>query len=135
MGRPATSIRWRPRACLHGQPPNPTAQAGEADRLRAEAAKLQQALDAKTAERDLVIGLYRKGRISAADLDRQLGQVDLEEAETRAAAADLLGRATAAEQATAHLRSTDALLARLNAQLDHALTWELKRSLLEMLVE
>jgi hypothetical protein len=82
-----------------------------------------------------LVSLYRKGRISADALDHQLTQVDQEEAAIRAATDDLLGRAAAVESATLRLHSAEALLDRLGNQLDQVLTYDLKRSLIETLVE
>lgn len=110
-------------------------ETGEAGRFRKEAVKVQQALSEKAKERDIVVGLYRKGRIDADTLDRQLDQVQKEEAVLKERATSLTLQAQAAEESGKQLRSAEDLLRELNRHLDEPLTWELKRQLVETLVE
>jgi len=53
------------------------------DRLNAETNRLERAIQHKTTERDQVIGWARRLKISEADMDGQLGQIQLEEAELK----------------------------------------------------
>jgi site-specific DNA recombinase len=110
-------------------------QAGEADRFRKQAADLQQGLQAQSKERDLVVGLFRKGRINGGTLDRQLDQIQQEEAGLKDAIAALTAKAREAEEAATQLRSAEDKLRALYLRLDEPLTWELKRQLIESLVE
>jgi site-specific DNA recombinase len=107
----------------------------EADQYRAEAARLEAGAARKDLERELIMDLYRRGTIRAAHLQSQLAKIDDEEQAMRVAATDLVARAHSAEQATEHLRSTEALLGQLRARLDEPVTHALKRELIERFVE
>jgi site-specific DNA recombinase len=110
-------------------------QSGQAEQLRDRLADLQQQLHAKQGEKDMVIALYRRGRIDAGELDRQLDQVQ-EEATTLANQAEYvqeqLQNGRAVEES---LHSAEALLRQLNERMDEPLTFERKRHYVEVLVE
>ncbi len=110
-------------------------KAVEGDHLAGEIKRLNQAIQAKGAERDQVITWCRRGRISEADMDRQLDQIQLEEAGLKKELERLSELARSAETASAQLKTAEQLLLDLNQKLDQPLTWELKRQLVEMLVE
>jgi site-specific DNA recombinase len=106
----------------------------DSKRTRERLGQLENALTRKTGERDRILGLFRKGRITETDLDRQMDQIDREEtglrANIEATAASLRGVADAGAQ----LQSTQALLEKLRARLDQGLSWGVKRQLIEALV-
>ena len=80
----------------------------DSDRLRQQkeldnfTARLQQ----KTIERERVLGLFRRGRIDDAELDKQLDEIDVESASLQAEI-DTLSRSLSACDRTAQLRSAE----------------------------
>lgn len=108
---------------------------GRVKAIRKEAASAARALSTKDRERDAVLALYRRGRIDDATVDRQLEEVERERTGLQEAIKDAEERLRAEEQASEHLRSAEDLLRGLNARLDAPLTFELKRELVEILVE
>ena len=108
---------------------------GDAGQLRQRAADIGQAMRDKSKERDIVVSLFRRGRIDETALDRQLDLIQQEEAALKEEAARLTRQAQGAEEAGAQLRSAEDLLRELSRRLDAPLTWELKRQLIETLVE
>ncbi|MBM3286755.1 MAG: recombinase family protein [Candidatus Eisenbacteria bacterium] len=108
---------------------------GESASMKIDADQMKQALRDKDNERDRVLGLYRRGRIDEPTLDRQLDEIAVER-EALIDEINRLDRATESAMTTeARLRSTADLLRELNHRLDQPLTWELKRQIVEVLVE
>jgi site-specific DNA recombinase len=106
-----------------------------ADEQRTELAKLQRALDAHQAERDSVVALFRKGRISEADLDRQLDQIAAESAVTEHKHAKQLATMRDSTSKAERLSGARTLLQQLRATVDEGeLTPALKRSIVQKLV-
>jgi site-specific DNA recombinase len=109
-------------------------QDGERQGRQMELADLTDREQQKAGERDRVLGLFRRGRIDDATLDQQLDQINTEafrlHAEIEAAS-----RALAAGDRTAQLRSAEELLASLRKRLDGPVPPELKRRIVEILVE
>jgi len=93
------------------------------------------ALAAKDGERDKVLGLYRRGRITEMVLDAQLDSIEAERATLAAevAAAEDTGRARA--ETEGRLQGAAGLLAELGRRLDAGLTFETRRKIVEALVE
>jgi site-specific DNA recombinase len=85
---------------------------------RAELATLDAQLANFQAERDSVLALFRKGRISERDLDHQLDAIEREESATRKARVATLARLDAGAATEQRLDSARALLQRLHARLD-----------------
>lgn len=110
-------------------------QEGETERLRAELAQGQRALGDLDGEKHKVIALYRKGRIDESDLDRQLDQVQQDEAAARAELADLQERLRGVQGKEEGLRGAQGLLERLARRLGEPLTWQTRRQIAEALVE
>lgn len=106
----------------------------ETDRLRREVAGIEWSLDDLGRQRDLVVGLLRRGRIDAAALDRQLDQIDAEEGELRTDLERTRALAAQAGETVTRLRTAEDVLRDLNHRLDQPMTWELKRQLVETLV-
>ena len=94
---------------------------------------LEIALEDKAAERARVLALFRKGRIDDAALDRQLDEIVAEEESLRTRLAAV--RSPEPEQEAAALASVPAMLEALREKLDAGVTWELKRQLVEVLVD
>src|SRR5271168_1038985 len=88
----------------------------------------------KAAERDRVLGLFRRGRIDDKTLDQQLDQINSEVFGLHAAI-EAAARALSAGDRAAQLRSAEELLATLRSRLDGPIPAELKRRIVEILVE
>jgi site-specific DNA recombinase len=106
----------------------------ERQRRQEELDDLKYRLQQKGAERDRVLGLFRRGRIDEATLDQQLDQIKAEsdglqnEIETAT-------RGLSAGDRVAQLQSAEELLATLRSRLDGPVPPELKRRIVEILVE
>jgi hypothetical protein len=81
-----------------------------------------------------MLGLFRRGRIDEATLDKQLDQVTTEAA-TLKAGIEEAERALSAEDRAAQLRSAESLLAALRTKLAGPISPEIKRRIVEILVE
>jgi transcriptional regulator with XRE-family HTH domain len=107
---------------------------GERQRRRKDLTDLNARLQQKSTEKERVLALFRRGRIDDATLDRQLDQIDAEAADLRNDI-DALGREFAACDRTAQLQSAEALLETLRRRLTRHIAPELKRRIVEVLVE
>jgi site-specific DNA recombinase len=107
----------------------------EADDIRLRVTALAREVGDLSAQRDLVIGLYRRGRIDAEALERQLDQIDADEVQLRTDLGKMEARAQAAGEKTTRLRTAEELLQELHKRLDEPLSWERKRHLVELLVD
>jgi hypothetical protein len=94
---------------------------------------LENALETKAEERARILGLFRKGRIDEATLDSQMDEIAAEEKSLKVRL-DAVREAEPEEDAAA-LASVPAMLEKLREKLDAGLTWELKRQLVEVLVD
>ena len=94
---------------------------------------LEIALETKAEERARVLGLFRKGRIDETALDSQLDEIVAEEESLRTRLA--MVRSPEPEQEAEALASVPAMLEALREKLDAGITWELKRQLVEVLVD
>jgi len=110
------------------------AQDGERQNRQKELDALRDRLQQKTGEKDRVLGLFRRGRIDEALLDQQLDQIDVEGAELRNDI-EAATRALSAVDCTGQLQSAEALLATLRTRLSGPIPPELKRRIVEILVE
>jgi len=106
----------------------------DAAELAMELARLERAAADMGRQHDLVVGLFRRGRIDAAALDRQLDQISLEERGLRSEIDSARTLAVQAGESATRLRTAEDLLGDLNRRLDEPATWELKRELVEALV-
>jgi site-specific DNA recombinase len=109
--------------------------AAHQENLRDEIARLQQQAQAKQGEKDTVITLYRRGRIDAAALDRQLDQIQREDAELRERINGLQADIREAQDAEGGLNAAGDMLTRLSTRLEEPMTFELKRDIVTALVE
>jgi len=110
-------------------------QGREAGSLQTRVTALQQNLAGKDQERNLVLGLFRKGRIDEAALDQQLDQIKGEEAGLKKQLEQLAQQIKGIESAEAGLTAAKSVPQELKTKLDQPLTWDLKRQLVEALVE
>jgi site-specific DNA recombinase len=110
-------------------------QADHEDGHRARLAGVQRELDNLQQQRDSVLALYRRGRISERDLDRQLDAIGQEETTHQLAHKRALAALEDATMAHDRLETARTLLQRLHARLDtEPMTPALKRELIEALV-
>jgi site-specific DNA recombinase len=110
-------------------------QMGEEKQLYDELARQQQASQTLDREKDTVITLFRRGRIDESALDRQLDQIQQDEANMQKDLEDIQERLRCLQEKVDGLRYANELLQRLSEQLAQPLTWEVKRELVEALVE
>ncbi len=110
------------------------AERSDSKRSRDRLARLEDNLAGKVTERDRILSLFRKGRITEKDLDKQLDQISQEETAIRANMEDLTATLRGVTDETAQLQSTQALLQKLRGRLDQGISWEVKRQLVEALV-
>jgi len=108
-------------------------EAERADDLHAAILAAQKDLAAKDAERDIILGLFRRGRIAEAALDKQLDAIAKEEDDAKAHIADLHTRARSADAVQVALSGAEATLRELATVevTDDAV----KRSIMERLVK
>ena len=103
-------------------------------RQEKELKSLMGRLEQKTSERERILGLFRRGRIDEATLDRQLDAINTEAAGLQSGI-EAAERALSAEDRAAQLRSAESLLSTLRTKLARAISPELKRRIVEILVE
>jgi len=109
-------------------------QDGERQRRQKELDELRDRLRQKTDERDRVLALFRRNRIDEATLDQQLDLIEVEAADLRTDI-ETATRTLSAGDRTAQLQSAEALLEMLRARLDGPVALELRRRIVEILVE
>src|SRR5580704_16624127 len=97
-------------------------------------ARLERMLAQKEAERSRVVGLYRRGRLTDADLDAQMDEIGKEQTGLEAQIDELRGKIAGADSITTTVGSAQALLTELRKRLDEPISWEQKRRLVEILV-
>lgn len=89
----------------------------EQERRQTELEQFRARLEEKTAERERMLGLFRRGRIDDATLDQHLNLIDVE-AGALQAEIEVAERAISVADQTAQLKSAEALLATLRKRLD-----------------
>jgi len=99
-----------------------------------ELKSLKERLEQKTAERERMLGLFRRGRIDETTLDRQLDAINTEAGGLQSGI-ETAERALSAEDRAAQLRSAESLLSTLRTKLAGPISPELKRRIVEILVE
>ena len=109
-------------------------EAKGSDQVRKQVTRLQGLLEQKTTERSRVVGLYRRGRLTGADLDAQMEEIGKEEEALEAQIAELRGKIAGGDSIGATIGSARAFLERLRKRLDEPVSWEQKRRLIEVLV-
>jgi site-specific DNA recombinase len=100
------------------------------DRLK----RLEGLLEQKATERNRMVALYRRGRLSEMALDEQMEEIAKEEAALAAQIDDLRNQIRSAETVKDAVGSAGAMLSRLRERLDRPVSWEQKRQLIETLV-
>ncbi|MBU1950895.1 MAG: recombinase family protein, partial [Candidatus Eisenbacteria bacterium] len=96
---------------------------------------IQEQLKEKDIERGRILNLYRRGTIDTALLDHQMADIETERQNLTQALVCVRERLGGVQAAATRIDSAEALLSELNGRLDGTLTWELKREIVETLVE
>jgi site-specific DNA recombinase len=126
LRNPGEILEWlRQRLQLDGE---------EQQRRERDLERLRGLLEQKSEERDRILGLFRRGRIDETTLDKQMDEIEKESAGLRAeieAESRVLSSGDQREQ----LKSAEALLAALRKRLDKPISPELKRRIVETLVD
>jgi site-specific DNA recombinase len=104
------------------------------DQTRKQMLRLEGLLAQKATERSRVVGLYRRGRLTDAELDAQMEEIGKEEAALETQIGELRSRIAGADSIGATVSSAEALLTKLRKRLDEPVSWDVKRRLIEVLV-
>src|SRR5262249_36624321 len=109
-------------------------QGDDRERRQRDLEDKRKQLEVKTEERHRVVALFRRGRIDEATLDRQLDSI---EAETAGLQDEIESAARALDRTDleAQFRTAESLLALLRKRLDEPISPEIKRRLIEILVD
>ena len=111
-----------------------TMQDSDRQRRQKELDDFTAALQCKTSERERVLTLFRRGRIDEATLDAQLDLIDSEAAGLQAEIESVTQALSAGDRAE-QFRSAEALLEMLRNRLAGPISPDLKRRIIEVLVE
>ncbi len=115
-------------AKLSGHDPEPR-------NLARQPEQIAQLLSEKREERNRVLALYRRGRIDEASLETQLSEIKAEEDALERQRIESLQAKEQAGSVQVFIHSADDLLQRLRARLEQGISWDLKRELVETLVD
>lgn len=107
---------------------------GDADQMQAELDRFRCAEKEKSGERDRVVTLWRKKRITDSDLDAQLDAIEREERALHLQIEGLERQLDASATRGAELSGIEQLLRDINTQLDSPLSWKTKRNIIVLLV-
>jgi site-specific DNA recombinase len=110
------------------------AEVQDTGKVRERLKRLETAVEEKAAERNRVVALYRRGRLTDAGLDAQMDEIAKEEAALHDQIAGLQSQLRSVDTVANAVDSAEALLTRLRTRLDQPVSWELKRQLVETLV-
>jgi site-specific DNA recombinase len=110
------------------------ADANRSEHAVEKLARLEGLLAQKADERNRVVGLYRRGRLSDTELDSQLDEIRKEELALEAQIAELRHKLAGTKSIESTIKSAEALLEKLRVRLDETVSWEQKRRLIEVLV-
>ena len=110
------------------------AEAQGSGQFRKQVTRLEGLLVQKTTERSRVVGLFRRGRLTDADLDAQMDEIGKRETALEARIDELRGKIGGADSIGETVSSAQALLAELRKRLDAPVCWKQKRRLIEVLV-
>jgi site-specific DNA recombinase len=104
------------------------------EKTRQQITRLEGLLAKKAEERSRVVGLFRRGRLDDKALDEQMDEIGKEETALELQLEELRGKVTSTESIAATVSSAEALLAKLRKRLDGPVSWEMKRTLVEILI-
>ena len=104
------------------------------EEIRNQVTRLEALLAEKANERSRVVGLYRRGRLTEADLDAQMDEIGKEQTALEVQIAELRRQDRRCGLHRRDRQFCETLLAKLRKRLDEPISWELKRRLIEVLV-
>ena len=110
------------------------AEAQSTGKIRERMKRLEGLLEQKAAERNRVLALYRRGRLTDAALDEQMEEIGKEEAALEVQIEELRSQIRGADSVSQAVSSAEALLTRLRKRLDQPVSCEQKRQIIEILV-
>jgi site-specific DNA recombinase len=102
--------------------------------LLVEARRLEEEAEGHQADRDAVLDLYRRKRITETDLDSAFSRIASEQATLRERAAELRARAARAATAEQHVETTAHLLARCREYVQSGLSERVRGEVIRLLV-
>jgi site-specific DNA recombinase len=102
---------------------------------RIQVVRLRQALAEKGAERERVLNLYRKGRITEEVVDRQMEQIAQEEDAVRGELSELSIRLEGIGSEARQVAVARTAIETLGARLVEPLSWDVRRQLVESLID
>jgi site-specific DNA recombinase len=97
--------------------------------------QIRRALHEKLGERGRVLALYRRGRIDVDSLENQLQEIEAEENSLHREQEGAAEAGRTLRTVEAAMGQAEELLQRLRSRLEQGISWELKRELIETLVE
>jgi site-specific DNA recombinase len=103
--------------------------------IRRTPEQISQTLAEKQQERNLILTLYRRGRIAEQSVEEQLNQIEAEEQSLRSEREQTALDRENATKMSRTILSVQELLQQLGARLEQGISWELKRQLVEALVD
>ena len=106
----------------------------EQQRHETELRRLKGLLEQKTGERERMLALFRRARIDEATLDKHLDEIETETVDLNVAI-EKETQALSVSDRTQQLDSAEALLTQLRTRLKGQISHELKRRMVEVLVE
>jgi transcriptional regulator with XRE-family HTH domain len=104
------------------------------DQVRTQMKQLEGLLEQKATERSRMVALYRRNRLTEADLDTQMEEIGKEQTALEAQIEELRAKLAGTRSVGESVTSADSLLKKLRKRLDGPISWELKRRLIETLV-
>jgi len=111
-----------------------TSAAEGAEKTQQQIRRLGGLVLRKAEERTRVVGLFRRGRLTDAQLDAQMDEIAKEEATLQTQMSELGACVAGADSIDANVESAEALLTKLRKRLDEPVSWEQKRHLIETLI-
>ncbi len=111
-----------------------SAQVPDSTSLAARCEQIECLLRERQEQRDLILTLYRRGRIDDASLETQLDDIQAEEEALRQQRREAFEARDNAKDTAATLANAADLLGQLRTRLDQGLSWGLRRQLVETLV-
>ena len=104
------------------------------DDLIQQVKRLEGLLAQKATERNRVVGLFRRGRLTDAELDTQMDEIAKDAEALQVQVDEIRLKMLGCQSIGNSIDTTQTLLSRLRKRLDEPVCWELKRRLIEILV-
>lgn len=112
-----------------------SSQTAEVIPMRRTPEQITQALADRQEERNRVLAIFRRGRIDEASLEEQLRQIEAEEERLRSERRESSQARQVQQSASETVLSAEELLRQLRVRVEQGISWDLKRQLIEILVD